>query len=100
MSRPLLTRGMAPRVVLITGCSSGIGLSTAVMLANDKESRFIVYATMRNLDKKDKLEETGKQSLGETLIIKEMDVCSEESVNAIVEELLATHQRIDVVSKL
>ena len=90
---------MAPKIVLVTGCSTGIGLSVAILLANDKNKRFKVYATMRNLEKKGALEEQGKNVLGDTLIIKAMDVCSDDSVNAVVEELLADHQRIDVVSK-
>lgn len=90
---------MAPKIVLVTGCSTGIGLSAAILLANDKNKRFKVYATMRNLEKKGALEEQGKNVLGDTLIIKAMDVCSDDSVNAVVEELLADHQRIDVVSK-
>ena len=90
---------MAPRIVLITGCSTGIGLSTAVLLAKDPEKRFRVYATMRNLAKKDKLEEEGKESLGETLFIKELDVCSDESVAQLVQELMDKEGRIDVLGK-
>lgn len=48
---------MGPQIVLISGCSSGIGLAIAVLLAKDAEKRFKVYATMRNLAKKGKLEE-------------------------------------------
>lgn len=91
---------MAAKIVLVTGCSTGIGLSTAVLLANDQHKRFKVYATLRNLEKKKELEERGKHVLGDTLIIKAMDVCSDDSVNATVQELLSVHQRIDVVSKL
>ena len=90
---------MAPRIVLITGCSTGIGLSAAVLLAKDPEKRFKVYATMRNLAKKDKLEEAGKESLGETLFIKELDVCSDESVAQLVQELMDKEGRIDVLGK-
>ena len=90
---------MAPRIVLITGCSTGIGLSTAVLLAKDPEKRFKVYATMRNLAKKDKLEEAGKESVGETLFIKELDVCSDESVAQLVQELMDKEGRIDVLGK-
>lgn len=90
---------MAHRVVLITGCSSGIGYSTAVLLAKDPEKRFKVYATMRNLDKKAELEEVGKEMLGISLFIKGMDVCSDESVNETVQEILDTEGRVDILSE-
>ena len=90
---------MAPQIVLISGCSSGIGLTTAVHLAKDAEKRFKVYATMRNLAKKGQLEEEGKEYLGKTLMIKEMDVCSDESVNKAVQEVLDTEGKIDVLCK-
>ena len=79
---------MAPQIVLISGCSSGTGLATAVHLAKDAEKRFKVYATMRNLAKKGQLEEEGKEKLGDTLIIKQMDVCSDKSVTTAVKEVL------------
>ena len=41
-------------------------------------------ATMRNLEKKGQLEEEGKEYLGDTLVIKQMDVCSDESVEKAV----------------
>ena len=90
---------MASKIVVVTGCSSGIGLSTAVLLASDKDRRFKVYATLRNLAKKGELEEKGRDFLGDTLIIKEMDVCSDDSVNEVIQELLTSHERIDVLSK-
>ena len=90
---------MASQIVLISGCSSGIGLTTAVLLAKDAEKRFKVYATMRNLAKKEELEKEGKEFLGDTLIIKQMDVCSDESVNETVQELLNTEGKVDVLCK-
>ena len=90
---------MAPQIVLISGCSSGIGLAVAVLLAKDAEKRFKVYATMRNLAKKGKLEEEVKDQLGDTLIIKQLDVCSDESVKNTVQEILDTEEKIDVLCK-
>ena len=88
---------MAPQVVLISGCSSGIGLATAVLLAKDAEKRFKVYATMRNLAKKGQLEEEGEDQVRDTLIIKQMDVCSDESVTKAVQEVMETEGKIDVL---
>ena len=84
---------MAPQIVLISGCSSGIGLAVAVLLAKDAEKRFKVYATMRNLAKKGKLEEEVKDQLGNTLIIKQLDVCSDESVKNTVQEILDAEEK-------
>ena len=82
---------MASQIVLISGCSSGIGLATAALLAKDAEKRFKVYATMRNLAKKGQLEEEGRDCLGDTLIIKEMDVCSDarhvQSIKPIIDNI-------------
>ena len=90
---------MAAKVVLISGCSSGIGLSTALLLAKDTEKRFKVYATMRNLSKKGQLEDEGAKYLGNTLIVKQMDVSSDESVKEAVKEILETEGKIDVLCK-
>ena len=88
---------MAPKVVVISGSSSGIGLATALVLAKDADKRFKVYASMRNLAKKGQLEEEGKNFLGDTLIIKQMDVCSDDSVEKAVREVIDEEGRIDVV---
>jgi len=44
---------MTEQIVLVTGCSSGIGLETAIYLA---ERGFKVYATIRDLEKRSTLE--------------------------------------------
>ena len=88
-----------PLVVLITGCSTGIGLSTAAILAQD-DKRFKVYATMRNLEKKSALETSAGKCLGESLFIKALDVLSEEAVNSLVKEIESVEGRIDVLGEL
>lgn len=85
------------KVILITGCSSGIGLVTAVMLATDAEKRFKVYATMRNTGKKEMLESEGKDVLGTTLFIEKLDVASEEEINKTVDSIIAKEGRLDIL---
>ena len=89
----------SPRIVLVSGCSSGIGLYNAVLLAKDPEKRFKVYATMRNLDKKKALEDEANETLGKTLIIKRMDVSSDDSVKSAVEEIIVQEGKIDYLGK-
>ncbi|KAG8446745.1 hypothetical protein GDO86_014271 [Hymenochirus boettgeri] len=86
---------MDPLIVLITGCSSGIGLSLAVKLANDEQKRFKVYATMRNLTKKEALEEAAGTTLNHTLEIKKLDVCCERSIKECVESIPG--RRVDIL---
>ncbi|KAM6307848.1 retinol dehydrogenase 8 [Podargus strigoides] len=70
----------APRSVLVTGCSSGIGLAVATKLARDPRQRFQVIATMRDLGKKEKLEAAAGEALGKTLSVQRLDVRSDASV--------------------
>ncbi|XP_072168104.1 retinol dehydrogenase 8-like [Diadema setosum] len=88
---------MAPLITLITGCSSGIGLSTAVKLAQDPNKSYLVYATMRNLSKKDALEKEADNALNDTLFVKELDVNKEDQVVSTVKEIVEKHGKLDVL---
>ena len=87
------------KVVLITGCSSGIGHAAALLLSKDPDSRFKVYATMRNLAKKDELEKAGEGLIGKTLFIEKLDVSSEDEINTFVDNLLGKEKRIDILGE-
>ncbi|XP_037392472.1 retinol dehydrogenase 8 [Pygocentrus nattereri] len=89
------TTGMSQKVVLITGCSSGIGLAIAVLLAKDEKKRFMVYATMRNLAKQEPLVEAAGRTLGQTLEIRPLDVCDEKSIKDCVDGL--PDRRVDIL---
>ncbi|KAM3864629.1 retinol dehydrogenase 8-like [Diretmus argenteus] len=84
-----------PKVVLITGCSSGIGLRIAVMLAKDTQKRYHVIATMRDLSRKDKLVEAAGDAYGKTLFLAVLDVCSDESVKQCINGIKDRH--VDVL---
>jgi len=81
------------KVVLITGCSSGIGLETALELARN---HYKVYATMRNLSKKTEIK---KKANSEDLEIEciGLDVNDENSVKNAVLTVLEKEGRIDVL---
>lgn len=83
------------KVVLITGCSSGIGLRIAVTLARDEKKRYHVIATMRDLRKKDKLVEAAGDAYEKTLTLLPLDVCSDESVKSCINSIKDRH--IDIL---
>jgi NAD(P)-dependent dehydrogenase (short-subunit alcohol dehydrogenase family) len=74
---------MASKVILITGCSTGVGLATATLLAR---SGHVVYASMRNLAKKDELQKAAAEAgaLPENLHFTQLDVTKDESVASAV----------------
>ncbi|CAG5897924.1 retinol dehydrogenase 8 isoform 2-T2 [Menidia menidia] len=86
---------MGPRRVLVTGCSSGIGLALAVRLAKDELRRYKVVATMRDLGKRGPLETAAGDSLHKTLEIKKLDACSEASIKECVDSL--PNRQVDVL---
>ena len=81
------------KVALVTGCSSGIGLETALALARDG---FYTFATMRDLTKTEKIEEAIKKENLNVEIL-ELDVDNEESASTAIEAILGKKQRIDVL---
>ncbi|XP_053320287.1 retinol dehydrogenase 8 [Spea bombifrons] len=83
------------KTVLVTGCSSGIGLKIAVQLAQDPQERYYVIATMRDLRKSGKLELEAGDSLNKTLVIRQLDVTHEDSVKKCLDGLPG--QRVDIL---
>lgn len=71
-------------LVLITGTSSGIGLSTAIECA---ATGFRVIATMRNLDRREALDEAAK-ARGVSVSVEQLDVTADQVVPKIRELVL------------
>jgi len=86
-----------PQVVLVTGASSGFGRLTAHTLA---QAGHVVVAGMRattgrNAPAVQELDALAAEGLSVSAV--ELDVQSQPSVDAAVNQILARHQRLDVV---
>ncbi|XP_042643435.1 17-beta-hydroxysteroid dehydrogenase type 1 isoform X2 [Tyto alba] len=86
---------MEKTTVLITGCSSGIGLGLAARLAADAAGRFKVYATMRDLAKGERLRERLGGRCPDTLEVLQLDVTDPRSLAAAAQRVQG--QRLDVL---
>eukprot|EP00057_Strongylocentrotus_purpuratus_P005330 XP_003730715.1 PREDICTED: retinol dehydrogenase 8 [Strongylocentrotus purpuratus] len=87
-----------PQVVVVTGCSSGIGLATANLLAKDRERRFIVYGSiLGSLDEEQTFCETAGNALNDTLFPVRLDVTKDEDVEAAVAMVMEQQGRIDIL---
>ncbi len=85
-------------IVLITGCSNGIGRITATALAAEGHT---VYASMRRSDGRNKsakldLEAVSKENQYELTVL-DLDVTDEKSVQRAVDEIIDLSGRIDVL---
>lgn len=84
---------MAASIAIVTGTSSGIGLSVAIHLA---KAGFTVVATMRNLAKAERLRARAQEE-GVSLDLRVMDVESDDSVRQCVEGVLKQYGRVDLL---
>ncbi|MEM6337242.1 MAG: SDR family oxidoreductase [Bacteroidota bacterium] len=79
-------------VAVITGTSSGLGLHTAVLLA---QNAFTVYATMRDVSKKGALLSAAEDA-GVSVPVVPLDVTDAVSIQAAVDGIIAEAGQIDV----
>jgi short-subunit dehydrogenase len=79
------------KVILVTGTSSGLGMSLACKLASLGHT---VYASMRDTAKKEQLLSICESKQVALNIVK-LDVCSDESVAACIKKILDKHGHID-----
>ncbi len=84
---------MPAPVVLITGCSSGIGLAAAVAAAR---SGWTTVATLRDTAKDGALREAA-DAAGVTLDIRALDVCDPGAVADVVAAVADDHGRLDAL---
>jgi NAD(P)-dependent dehydrogenase (short-subunit alcohol dehydrogenase family) len=80
-------------VVLVTGCSRGIGLLTALHFSREGEA---VFASMRDTSRAGELERMAERE-GLRVVVVELDVTDDASVKNAVSEVRASAGRIDVL---
>ena len=80
-------------VVLITGCSSGFGLETALAFSRRGDK---TYASMRDLKKADRLRRRAEDE-GLNIEVLELDVTVDSSVTTAVDAIQSKHGNIDVL---
>jgi NAD(P)-dependent dehydrogenase (short-subunit alcohol dehydrogenase family) len=85
------------KVAVVTGSSSGFGLLTVVELV---KAGFFVVATMRQLDRRTRLDEalarSGKDS-SSRVEVRQLDVTDFERIPAVMADIARVHGRIDVL---
>ena len=81
------------RTVLVTGCSSGIGLATCHVLSRNN---YMTYGTVRNLSKAQKIQDLiNRENL--PLKILHLDVNDNQSIKLAVKRILADTGRLDIL---
>ncbi len=83
----------SPKVILITGCSSGFGLLMAARLTAKKHK---VMATMRDPGRSQALTEEVNKRDGQ-IETYALDVTKPETIQKTVQEIISKHSRIDVL---
>lgn len=84
------------KVVLITGCSSGMGLQTALHLA---KQGYKVYAGLRNLkkDKKHLLDQATSKNQSENLIPLQLDITNSGQIKTALDQIITSKKQLDVL---
>lgn len=88
-----MSDSLKSKVVLITGCSSGFGLHIAAHLSS---KGYAVIATMRNLEKKNDLQNEVDQRGGQVEIL-QLDVTDQKSITSAVKQISIKYGHVDIL---
>ena len=82
------------KVVLITGCSSGIGLETAIACAKEGNT---VFAKVRNMNTSTELKKRIENEQLKNIEMLELDVAKTESIEVTISTIVQKAEKIDVL---
>jgi len=85
---------MRGKICVVTGANSGIGKSTARVLA---EKGATVVMACRNMEKGEKARQELSERVGEELVLMELDLASLASIRAFAERFGGRYERLDVL---
>lgn len=88
-----MTENNTNRIILITGCSRGIGLASAIAFAEHRDK---VYASVRDLSGADALRDAAARHPGHIIPI-ELDVTSPATIKRAVDDITTRERALDVV---
>ena len=80
------------KVVIVTGCGSGIGLELAKKLYQRTDFRVVATARIKTLEQVRKL-----FIESENFILRELDVTNEDNIYSLIHEITLLWGRVDVV---
>jgi short-subunit dehydrogenase len=84
---------MDKKTVLVTGCSSGIGYATCLVLARNN---FITYGSVRDSSKSERIQEIiNREKL--PLKILRLDVNNDESIGVAIQKIISDSGKIDIL---
>lgn len=88
-----MTQNSTSRIILITGCSRGIGLASAIAFAENGDK---VYASVRDLSGADALREAARRHACNIIPI-ELDVTSPATIKRAIDDITTRERALDVV---
>ncbi|MFN3211730.1 MAG: SDR family oxidoreductase [Henriciella sp.] len=88
-----MTQKRTRRIVLITGCSRGIGLASAIAFAENGDK---VYASVRDIDRASELRDAAKRHDGNIIPI-ELDVTKPATIKAAIDHITSHERVLDIV---
>ncbi len=90
-----ITKDLRGQIIIITGCSAGIGKETARILAYMGAT--IIFACREKNKALAVLEEIQKETKNPNLVFIQLDLSDLSSIKAFVEEFLSKYQKLDIL---